>query len=1027
MFIPLRVHSVYSKGKGGATLEELAWWAAQKKIPAVALSDIENLYGWAKWKRAAKAAGFSALFGCEVEVGGERFLFLVKSQEGYGNLMEIFNRREIKNADGLVTIFIPQPKGTKAAKTNGKVAGNNGAEKEKEKKRGADRESGIQEQEELIRKEAKKEDRGDEGGALTELEENETSGADRTNGKPSPENGNDVRHDRFEISIESLLDALRAGLSAGDLYIGADFFNFRRAQALAESRGLPLVWVNPLKFIRCPERLVLLHAFEKKIPYPPEWDTLNKKIKLFGPDQEVTALKKFGAAVTDAFRRTFEIAEKCHFSFAQIVPSLPADLFPVTLRDEVMARLRTHKNLGWDERQRAKRELAVIENSGFAPYFLIVHDVVEFARRNGILHNLKGSGASSYLTYLLGISHINPVEFDLYFERFLNSGRDDPPDIDLDFDSRLRDKVLAYVLEKYGQGRTGAAFVCSLKNFRARSALYETARAFGLPPEESRSLSKRAPYFAEPDYLKRAKPIPGYLDIWKLASELTSVYSEISLHVGGIILTPAPADRYLPLEKSAKGFVMSHFDRDAVEDLKLIKLDLLSVRGLTAISATKVGLGLKTIPPGDSKTFGLLKGAKTIGCFQVESPAMMNLLRRMKPEDIYELTQALALIRPGPTESGMKEGLLRSREGRGTFRDPFLEKILPETEGLLLYEEQVMQIAERVAGMPSEEGDLLRRSLKAKGESPLAILRSRFFKEAKDRGYTAGEVEKLWQTMEKFSSYSFNKAHSASYAAMAYQAVYLKAHHTVPYLAAVLNAGGGYYMLSEYIEEAKRLGIKIFGPDANRSGYGFQVEGGGIRVGFTSIKSLPLRTAEKIIEERKAASDFLSIEDFLARVHVSKSELFTLIKAGVFDSLESQRTRQILRYFQGIEAVEVAADLDSREKAKMLLESLGFSPAGDPLALYEGKRPELRIGDLRKHAGQQVELVVRVVDARGKEVNDGRKYFYLFEDETGLLEGIGDRKCLTIGEPPICCLRGEVRADGNGIMKIFDCSFLRSF
>jgi DNA polymerase-3 subunit alpha/error-prone DNA polymerase len=375
----------------------------------------------------------------------------------------------------------------------------------------------------------------------------------------------------------------------------------------------------------------------------------------------------------------------------------------------------------------------------------------------------------------------------------------------------------------------------------------------------------------------------------------------------------------------------------------------------------------------------------------------------------------------------MKEGLLRSREGRGAFRDPFLEKILPETGGLLLYEEQVMQIAERVAGMPPGEGDLLRRSLKAKGESPLAILRSRFFKEAKDRGYTAGEVEKLWQTMEKFSSYSFNKAHSASYAAMAYQAVYLKAHHTVPYLAAVLNAGGGYYMLPEYIEEAKRLGIKIFGPDANRSGYEFQVEDGAIRVGFTSIKSLPQRTAEKIIEERKAAGDYLSIEDFLARVHVSKSELFTLIKAGVFDSLESQRTRQILRYFQGIDAVEVAADLDSREKAKMLLESLGFSPAGDPLALYEGKRPELRIGDLRKHAGQQVELVVRVVDARGKEVNGGRKYFYLFEDETGLLEGVGERKCLTSGEPPICCLRGEVRADGNGLMKIFDCSFLRSF
>ncbi|MGB8951487.1 MAG: DNA polymerase III subunit alpha [Candidatus Aminicenantales bacterium] len=970
MFIPLRVHSVYSKGKGGITIEELASWAAQKKIPGAALSDVENFYGWAKWKRASGAGGFAPLFGCEMELGGERFLFLVKSREGYGSLMEVFNRRdsagpkEPESTEGLVTIFIPRPK---AAGTDGDREG---------KRRGTDGNAGE-----------------DTGG--------ESAG----------------------VSPEKLIDCLHGN---GDFYVGCDFFNFGKAQAFAQSHDLPLVWANPLKFVRCPERLVLLHAFEKKIPYPPEWERLRKKIKLFGPDQEVLALKKFGAAVNGAFRGTFEVAEKCRFSFAGIVPALPSDIFPVPLREAVTARLRSLKNLGWKERQRAKRELAVIESSGFAPYLLIVHDVVEFARRHGILHNLKGSGASSFLAYLLGISHVNPVEFDLYFERFLNSGRDDPPDIDLDFDSRFRDRVLTYVLEKYGQGRTGAAFVCSLKNFRARSALYETGRVFGLPPGEARALSKRAPYFAEPDYLKRARPVRGCLEIWNLAAELTSVHSEISLHVGGVILTPAPVSRFLPLGKSAKGFCMSHYDRDAVEDLKLIKLDLLSVRGLAAVSETRAKLGLRRIPPQDAKTYSLLKQARTIGCFQVESPAMMNLLRRMKPENIFELTQALALIRPGPTESGMKETLLRSREGRGTVRDPFLEKILPETDGLLLYEEQVMQIAERVAGMPPEEGDLLRRSLKAKGGPVYSKLRTHFFKEANERGYTAGEVEKLWQTMKKFSSYSFNKAHSASYAGMAYQAVYLKAHHPVPYLAAVLNAGGGYYMLPEYIEEAKRLGIKVLGPDVNRSGHRFEVEENSIRVGLTSIKGLALKTADKIIEERKNG-EYLSVEDFLARIRLTRAELFTLIKAGVFDSLESRRTRQILRYFQGLEDMEEVSDLNPKEKAKMLLDSLGFSPDADPLALFEGKRPALRIRDLKKHAGQQVELVVRVVDARGKEVNGSRKYFFLFEDETGLLEGVGERKCLTQGEPPLCCLRGEVRVDRSGLAKVLNCSFLRSF
>jgi len=971
MFIPLRLHSVYSKGKGSLTIEEAGSWISSKRLPAAALTDIENLYAWAKWRRASREQSFTPLFGCEIELGKRRFLFLVKKREGYWNLMEIFNRKEI----GSISFCLIQ----------------SGA--------GSCQAASCTHHKDQIFRDAFKEIKKTEGLIVIFIP--------RVDEKETPEEIGELP-------------------SREDFYLGADFSNFKKAFLLAQSCDLPLVWANPLKFIKNPERLILLHSIHKKIPFPPERDKLGKKTKFFGPDQEALALKKFGPEVKRAFQKTFEVAEKCQFPFTDIVPPLPPEIFPITLREVVMARLQSLKDLSWRERQRAKRELVVVENSGFAPYFLIVHDVVEFARRRGILHNLKGSGASSFLTYLLGISHINPVEFDLYFERFLNKGRNDPPDIDLDFDSRKRDEVLSYVLNKYSQGKTGAAFVCSLKNYQARSALYETARAFGLPPEEARSLSKRIPFFAEPDFLKRDKPLPGYLEIWKAASELTSVFCEISLHVGGIILTPSPVERFLPLEKSAKGLLMSHYDRDAVEDLKLVKLDLLSVRGLAAISETKKRLNIRSIPLQDAKTYSLLCRAQTIGCFQVESPAMMNLLRRMKPENIYDLVQALALIRPGPTESGMKEALLRSREGRPAFRDSFLEKILPESGGLLLYEEQVMQIAERVAGMAPEEGDLLRRSLKAKKvESQLKDL---FFKEARERGYTTAEIEKLWKTMEEFSSYSFNKAHSASYANMAYQAVYLKAHHTLPYLAAVFNAGGGYYALDEYIEEAKRWGIKILGPDVNRSSYEFEVEGKAIRVGLTSIKGLALKTVEKIIEERKNG-DSLSIQDFLARVHLGRAELLSLIKAGVFDSLEPRRTHQILRYFQGLEDMEEVEDLDSGEKAKMLFDSLGFLPEGDALSLFEGKRPALRIKDLRNHAGQVVELVVRVVDARLKEVNGGkgRKYFFLFEDETGLLEGVGETKCLTFGSPPVCCLRGEVRSDGQGRPKIFNCSFLHSF
>ena len=949
MFVPLRIHSVFSKGKGGLTVAEAVSWAAERGLPAAALTDVGNFYGWGKWKRAAAGAGIKPIFGCELEIRGRRFLFLVKNREGYWNLMEAFNRKEVRRADGLVVLYLP---------------GGNGA--------------------------------GSDGGGQDAVV---TDGVD-------------------EIGLPEVLRA------SGDLYIGVDFSNFRTASAQARSSGLPLVWANPFKFTRSPERLILLHAIEKKVPFPPEREKLTSKIGFFGPDQEALAVRRFGGEAKEAFKRTFEAAERCAFAFEDIVPHLPTDIFPKTLRETVMARLTEAGDLSWKERQRARRELSVVESSGFGPYFLIVHDVVEFARRRGILHNLRGSGASSYLAYLLGVSHVSPIEFDLYFERFLNKGRPDPPDIDIDFDSRRRDEVLAYVLERYGCGGTGAAFVCSLKNFGARSALYETARAFGVPPDEARSMTKRVPFFAEPDFLRRDAPASGCLDVWKLAAELDRVYAEISLHVGGVILTPAPVELYLPLEESAKGFLMCHFDKDVVEDLRLIKLDLLSVRGLAAISETKTKLGLRGIPAGDAAVYRVLGEARTIGCFQVESPAMMNLLRRMKPRTVFELTQALAIIRPGPTESGMKEALLRGREGRAASRDPFLEKVLPETAGILLYEEQVMQIAERVAGMPPEEGDLLRRSLRKKEGDP--ALRERFVREAKERGYTAGEVEKLWQTMEKFSSYSFNKAHSASYANMAYQAVYLKTHHTVPYLAAVLNAGGGYYDLEEYIEEAKRQGIRILGPDANKSGEGFEVEDGAIRAGFTAIKGLATKTAGKVLEERAGRGNFGSIDNFLERVSLSKSELLAFIRAGVFDSLEPRRTRQILRYYQGLEDMEQVADIDKGEKARMLIDSLGFSPAGDPLDLYEGKRPPLRIRDLKSHVGSLVELVVRVVDARQIPVKGGSRYFYLFEDETGLLEGVGETKCLSFGTPPICCLRGEVRNGGNPV-KILNCTFLKEF
>lgn len=933
-FVPLRLHSVFSPGRGAATLEEFGAWIVSQKLPAAGLSDFQSLHGWARWKQIASRYGFRPLFGCELERQGAAFLFLVKEREGYWNLMDILNQPEKNpvewNPKGLIVIYLPPAR---------------------------------------------------------------------------------------ESQLPPFLFQLRE--IGADLSLGVDFFNLGRVKKLARPELFPLVWASPLKYVKNPDRLILLHAIEKKIPFPPEKEKWASLVELFGPFQAALAKRRFGSEVVPLFRRTMEIAERCQFHLAELVPPLPAEAFPYTLRQVVLDRLRQRRDLSWQERERTMVELEVIERSGFGPYFLLVHDVVEFARRRGILHNLKGSGASSYLAYLLGISHVNPIEFDLYFERFLNSGRNDPPDIDLDFDSRYRDEVLRYVLGKYGQGKTGAAFVCSLKNYRARSALYETLRAFGVAAEEARNLCRTVPFMAEPEWLRRAKPAPGYQEVWTLAAELDGVYAEKSLHVGGVILTPPPVARYLPLEESAKGFMMSHYDRDAVEELKLIKLDLLSVRGLAAIAATKAKLGLASVPKNDPKVFQLLGEGKTIGCFQVESPAMMNLLRRMKPRNIQELTQALALIRPGPTESGMKETLLRQREGKRVKLDPLLKRILPETGGLLLYEEQVMQLGERVAGMTAGEADLMRRSLK-RAEAP--EWKIKFFQGARQRGYSEEAIGRLWQTMTKFSAYAFNKAHSASYAAMAYQAVYLKAHYPLAYLTGVLNAGGGYYPLEEYVEEAKRWGLTFLPPDINRSGRLFTTEGQAIRVGLAVIKGLGPKMTAKIIAERQKGV-FLSIEDFLGRLKPGRAELLSLIRAGVFDSLEPRRSHQLLCHFHELREVKPPCDLEEKEKQKMLLEALGFSPGPNPLALFDGPRPNLRVADLKNHIGESVELIVRVVDARMKETNGRRRYFFLFADETGLLEGVGEKPCLSFGSPPLCFLRAEVSRDGNGSIRVVDCTF----
>ena len=880
------------------------------------------------------------------------------------------------------------------------------------------------------------------------------------------------------VSEGACLAELREKVAPGDFYLGAEFANFRRISRTCDRHSknpvrvpgnsdLPVVWANPVKYLTSPERLVLLHAIEKKIPYPPERDRLLAKVRLFGPDQEALALRRFGDAAKEALARTAEVAEKCEFVFEDVVPNLPADLFPRALREVVKERLAAAKNLTWKERQRARRELAVVEQSGFGPYFLVVHDIVEFARRRGILHNLRGSGASSFLGWLLGVSHVNPIEFDLYFERFLNRGRPDPPDIDIDFDSRRRDEVLALRPRALRRGQDRRGLRLQLKDFGGRSALYETLRAFGVPPDEARGLSKRVPYFAEPSWLRRAAPAPGRLDVWKLAAELQDVYHEISLHVGGVILTPGPVERCLPLETSAKGLRMTHFDKDAVEDLRLIKLDLLSVRGLAAISETKEKLKLRTLPPGDAATYAALRDRPDGRLFPGREPGH---------DEPPAADEAGGHPRdhpgPGPGPAGADRerhegGAPAAAERRGPAKAgtrPRRPATTPSWPASCPRPAASSSTRSRSCRSPSGWPACPRKRATSCGGACArgGAATRRFGRSSSARPASGATRRRTWSgcgrpwrsspptpstrpTAPPTPTWPTRPSTSRSITRC-------RTSRPCSTPAAATTTFPSTSPRPRGTASASWARTPTAATPASRS----RTDGDGgtraIRVGLTSIKGLGLKTIERVLEERKAGGEYLSVEDFLARTKPGKAELLALIRAGVFDSLEPRRTRQVLRYFQGLEHMEEVADIASDEKRRMLYESLGFLPEGDELDLYEGKRPALRVkdlkdcagttgrarrpgrrrpaeGDLRHDAERERPRRARRRGRRGGEDGGARtrttgdggggaKYFYLFEDETGLLEGIGETRCAAYGTPPVCFLRGEVRKDGEGVAKI---------
>jgi DNA polymerase-3 subunit alpha len=537
---------------------------------------------------------------------------------------------------------------------------------------------------------------------------------------------------------------------------------------------------------------------------------------------------------------------------------------------------------------RLEKELLVIRDLKFCAYFLINWDIVSYARRNRYFYVGRGSGANSLVAYLLRITNVDPIELDLYFERFINPYRTSPPDFDIDFSWLDRDDVTRYIFERYGYDRT--VLLGTYITYNHKSAIREVGKVFGLPDEEIVGLQDN------PDPKKA-----GEYGQWVLAYShfISGFPNQCSIHASGILVTEEPVSCYTATELMPKGFPSTQFDMHVAEDAGLHKFDILSQRGLgkikDAVEIIRQNRGIE-IDIDDIKRFktddrvcGLLRAGRAIGCFYIESPGMRMLLTKLKAGDYRSLVAASSIIRPGVASSGMmREYILRfqdeDRREKARKELPELYRILEDTYGVMVYQEDVLKVAHFFAGLTLDEADVLRRGMswKFKQRNEFGKVKDRFFSNCREKKYEERTISEIWNQIESFANYAFAKGHSASYAVESFQALFLKAYFPLEYLVATLNNGGGFYRIDLYIHEARLHGAVVEAPCINTSDWQNVLVGNRIFIGFGYLKDLEKSTGDFILAERGRSGPFRSLRDFINRVPVTLEQLIILIRIGAF-------------------------------------------------------------------------------------------------------------------------------------------------
>jgi DNA polymerase-3 subunit alpha len=537
--------------------------------------------------------------------------------------------------------------------------------------------------------------------------------------------------------------------------------------------------------------------------------------------------------------------------------------------------------------RRIEKELDIIERMGFCAYFLIAWDIVKFAIKQGLYHVGRGSGANSVVAYCLKITDVDPIELDLYFERFLNPMRSSPPDFDLDFSWRDRDKVIQYIFDKYGSDHV--ALLGATVTFQDNSLCRELGKVFGLPKGEIDQMEHNPTAFAQQSEIGR--------NILAIAERIRDFPRQRSIHAGGVLITEEPITHFAALDLPPKGFPTTQYDMYSAEKVGLIKVDILSQRGIAhireAVEMVERSRGVRidihqinALKQDELIKRQLLK-AETCGCFYIESPGMRGLLRKLRCSDYKTLVAASSIIRPGVAHSGMMREYVNRFHHPDTvdYKHPVLKELLAETYGVMIYQEDVLKVGHYFAGLDLAEADVLRRMMghKMRDKFEFEQVTKRFFDNCKAKGYPDDLVRELWRQIESFSGYSFSKAHSASYAVESYQSLYLKSHYSLEFQVAVINNFGGFYQTWFYFNEARRMGAKIHLPCINRSDYLTTLNGRTIFMGFVHLQGLEQQFVERFLAERATRGPFTSLEDFIARVPFKIEQLVLLIRGGAFN------------------------------------------------------------------------------------------------------------------------------------------------